>query len=290
MAIINGTAGNDVITGTTADDVIDGGAGNDRINGGAGNDVIRGGLGADTLTGDAGNDTLYGGDGNDGFFGGGNDDTMYGENGDDVMYGDAGNDVFSGGAGNDTLYGGTGNDVLAGGTGVNKIDGGSGLDTVVIELASSGLTAAMRADLATLKTFMDSQLAAAGSTAALSTQTAGATLQLSTLGVTLSNIETVKILVDGVETPITSLINRAPLANATMAVAANEDQAVSGVIAATDPDGDTLVFAMQTGPLHGSLAVDAATGAYTYTPGSNFSGADSFQVAIADGKDRKSVV
>ena len=282
MATINGTVGNDVITGTTAADVIDGGAGNDRINGGAGNDVIYGGLGTDTLTGDAGNDTLYGGDGNDGFFGGGNDDTMYGENGDDVMYGDAGNDVVSGGAGNDTLYGGTGNDVLAGGAGVNKIDGGSGLDTVVIELASSGLTAAMRADLATLKAFMDSQLAAAGSTAALSTQTAGATLQLFALGVTLSNIEIVKVLVDGVETPITSLINRAPLADAVMALAAHEDQAVFGVIAATDPDGDTLAFATQTGPSHGSLAVDAATGAYTYTPGANFNGSDSFSVTVTD--------
>jgi VCBS repeat-containing protein len=198
------------------------------------------------------------------------------------MYGDAGNDVISGGAGNDALFGGTGNDVLAGGAGVNKIDGGSGLDTVVIELASSGLTAAMRAELATLKAFMDSQLAAAGSTAALSIQTAGAALQLSALGVTLSNIETVKVLVDGVETPITSLINRAPVADAVVSIATNEDRAVSGVIVATDPDGDTLGFAMQTGPSHGSLAVDAATGAYTYTPGADFNGSDSFSVAVTD--------
>ena len=282
MATINGTVGNDVIAGTTLDDVIDGGAGNDRINGGAGNDVIYGGLGTDTLTGDAGSDTLYGGDGNDGFFGGGNDDAIYGENGDDVMYGDAGNDVMYGGAGNDTLNGGTGNDTLSGGAGVNTINGGAGLDTVVLELASSNLTAAIRADLATLKNFMDSQLAAAGSTAALSTQTAGAALQLSALGVTLSNIETVKVLVDGVDTPITSLINRAPVADAVVSIATNEDQAFSGVIAATDPDGDTLAFAHHAGPSHGALVVDAVTGAYTYTPGQNFNGSDAFSVTVTD--------
>lgn len=283
MATISGTAGNDVITGTTTDDAIDGGAGNDRINGGAGNDVVYGGLGTDTLTGDAGNDTLYGGDGNDGFFGGGNDDAIYGENGDDVMYGDAGNDVMQGGAGNDTLIGGTGNDILSGGAGVNTINGGAGLDTVVLELAASDLTTAMRADLATLKDFMDSQLAAAGSTAALSTQTAGAALQLSALGVTLSNIEAVKVLVDGVETPITSLINRTPVADAVVSIATNEDQALSGVIAATDPDGDALAFTVATGPVHGALVMDAMTGAYTYTPNADYSGNDAFTVQVADG-------
>ncbi|MEQ1715850.1 MAG: Ig-like domain-containing protein [Hyphomicrobium sp.] len=282
MASIVGTSGNDVITGTTLDDIIDGGDGNDRINGGAGNDIITGGLGADTLTGDAGNDTLYGGEGNDGFFGGGNDDTIYGENGNDVMYGDAGNDTLNGGAANDTLNGGTGNDLLIGGDGVNIYDGGAGTDTFVIELPASGLTAAVRADIATLKTWMDGQLASAGSMTALSAQTAGSKLILSALGITLSNTEVVTIKIDGVVTPIQQLINQAPDAAATAAVAGLEDTAISGTISATDKDGDTLTWSLSTAPAHGALSLNAATGAYVYTPAAGWSGADAFHVAVTD--------
>ena len=282
MASINGTTGNDVITGTTLDDVIFGDAGDDRINGGSGNDTVYGGVGKDTLTGDAGNDALYGGDGNDGFFGGGGNDAAYGEAGDDVMYGDGGDDVLYGGDGTDTLIGGTGNDILYGGAGANTLTGGGGADTFVIELTSAALTAAVRADLATLKSFMDGQLAAAGSMTALSAQTTSSTLNLPALGLTISGIETVRIFIDGVETPIVSLINRAPFVADTSSIATDEDSPVAGQVAAVDPDGDTLGYAVSQGPAHGTLTLDAATGAYTYTPGANYNGADSFKVAVTD--------
>lgn len=284
MAIINGTAANDIISGTTLDDVIDGGAGNDRINGGTGNDIIYGGLGSDTLTGDAGNDTLYGGDGNDGFFGGGGSDILYGEAGDDVMYGDGGDDILIGGDGNDKLYGGTGNDTLDGGAGINIVDGGAGIDTIVINLAAADITTALRADMATLKSFMDTQLANAGSLTALSTQTTGAALNLASLGLTISNFETAKIFVDGVETPITAFLNQAPAAAATVALSTSEDTPVTGQVVATDADGDTLSFALDQGPAHGALALDAATGAYTYTAAANYSGSDTFSIKVSDGK------
>ncbi len=283
MAVINGTAVNDVIVGTTLDDLIDGGAGNDRINGGAGNDIIYGGLGVDTLTGDAGNDTLYGGDGNDGFFGGGGNDTLYGEAGDDNMFGDGGNDILYGGDGNDTLNGGTGDDTLYGGAGVNTLYGGAGNDTFVLELSSATLTAAMRSDLDTLKTWMAEQAAAAGSLAAQSAQTSGASLTLSALGVTVSLIEGVKVMLDGVEKPISFFLNQAPVANATVAVSTQEDTAFTASVGATDPDGDTLSYSLAQGPVHGALALNAATGAYTYTPGANFNGSDVFSVEVADG-------
>ncbi len=283
MAVINGTAGNDVIAGTTLDDIIDGGAGNDRINGGAGNDIIYGGLGADTLTGDAGNDILYGGDGNDGFFGGGGNDTLYGEAGDDNMFGDGGNDILYGGDGNDTLNGGTGDDTLYGGAGVNTLIGGGGNDTIVLELSSATLTAAMRSDLGTLQTWMAEQAAAAGSLAAQSAQTTGASLTLSALGVTVSLIEGVKVMLDGVEKPISFFLNQAPVANAAVAVSTQEDTAFTASIGATEPDGDTLSYSLAQGPAHGALALNAATGAYTYTPGANFNGADVFTVEVADG-------
>ncbi len=307
MAIINGTAGNDTITGTADADVIDAGAGKDFIRSGSGNDIVYGGLGNDwmngetgddqlygnegddTLTGDTGNDTLYGGDGKDGFFGGGGDDTIFGEAGDDNMFGDGGNDRMFGGDGNDSLSGSTGNDTLNGGAGVNTISGGSGFDTVVIDIASGSLTAAMRADFATLKAWMADQLAAAGSTAALSAQTQGAALTLSTLGLTLSTFEAVKIFVDSVETPIDSLINTAPVTDAQVAIATDEDTPVSGQVVATDADGDTLGYAVTQGPVNGTLTLNAATGGYTYTPGTNFNGADSFKVTVTDPMGASSV-
>jgi Ca2+-binding RTX toxin-like protein len=289
MAIINGTAANDVINGTTVADVIDGGAGNDRINGGAGDDVIYGGLGNDTLTGDAGNDTLYGGEGNDGFFGGGGNDTIYGENGDDNMFGDGGIDFIYGGAGNDILTGSTGDDTLFGGAGVNTLNGGAGNDTFVLELTSAGITAAVRADLVTLKNFMDAQLASAGSLAALAAQSTSASLTLSALGVTINGLEQVNIFVDGVATPLTSLINQAPVADATASITTEEDTPVSGQVTATDVDGDTLGYAVSGGPANGTLTLDGATGAYTYTPGANFNGSDSFAVVVADPSGTTSV-
>ncbi len=282
MASIVGTPSNDVITGTIDPDLISGEAGNDRINGGAGNDTLYGNDGIDTLTGDAGNDVLYGGNGNDGFFGGGGDDTIYGEANDDTMYGDSGNDLLVGGDGNDRMYGGTGNDTLIGGAGVNLYDGGSGIDTYVIEIPAGGVTAAVRSDLAALKNFMDAQLASAGSVAALATQTAGPSLTLSALGMTISNLETVVIKVDGVVTPIASLLNAAPVAAGKVALETDEDTPISGTVAASDADGDVLSYSLAQGPANGTLTFNTSTGAYTYTPSANFSGADSFRVVVAD--------
>ena len=79
-------------------------------------------------------------------------------------------------------------------------------------------------------------------------------------------------------------VNDAPVvAAATVALATAEDRAVSGRVVATDVEGDVLGFTATRGPANGTLALDAGTGAYTYTPGQNFSGADTFTVQIADG-------
>lgn len=279
---IDGDDTNNVITGTTAADVIYGRGGNDRINGGAGDDTIVGGLGADTLTGDAGNDQLYGGDGNDGFFGGGGNDYISGEVGDDTVFGDAGDDYIEGGEGLDKLTGGTGNDTLVGGPGYTIYDGGAGVDTVVIEFATSTLSNAVRADLASLKAFMDGQLSAAGSVTALATQTAGPKIVLPSLGLSLSNTEAIKILVGGVETPITKLLNDAPTADASVALETVEDAPIKSAVLAQDANGDVLTYTVASGPANGAVTLDAATGQYTYTPTANFSGTDSFRVVVAD--------
>ena len=62
-----------------------------------------------------------------------------------------------------------------------------------------------------------------------------------------------------------------------------EDQPISGAVQALDSDGDALSFAVATGPAHGSVEIDAVTGAFTYSGATDWSGADSFTVAVGDG-------
>ena len=63
----------------------------------------------------------------------------------------------------------------------------------------------------------------------------------------------------------------------------NEDIPVNGTITGTDVDGDVLTYTKATGPSHGTATVDPVTGAYTYTPGADYNGPDSFTVTIDDG-------
>ena len=91
MAIINGTAGPDILLGTAVADKINGLGDGDTLVGFAGNDILNG----DAVRGPEGNDTLIGG---------------------------SGNDRLNGRGGNDWLVGGTGNDILNGGTGIDIAD------------------------------------------------------------------------------------------------------------------------------------------------------------------------
>jgi len=60
--------------------------------------------------------------------------------------------------------------------------------------------------------------------------------------------------------------------------------AYSGTLSASDADGDTLTYAAVTQPADGTLALNAATGAFTYTPDNGHSGADSFTWRANDGQ------
>ena len=67
------------------------------------------------------------------------------------------------------------------------------------------------------------------------------------------------------------------------AVSTTTGTAVNGTLAASDSDGDSLTFAVVTAPAHGSVTlVNAATGSFTYTPVSGFSGSDSFTFHATD--------
>lgn len=90
-----------------------------------------------------------------------------------------------------------------------------------------------------------------------------------------SNVATVTITV----TPV----NDAPVADdQTLTVA--EDTVLTGTLTATDVDSTVLTFAQGTAPAHGTLTIDTATGAFTYTPDADFFGTDSFTFTVSDGE------
>ena len=64
----------------------------------------------------------------------------------------------------------------------------------------------------------------------------------------------------------------------------NEDQIYNGNLIATDGDGDALTYSVVANATNGAVVIDnAATGAFTYTPNSNFNGSDSFSFKVNDG-------
>ena len=76
MALIEGTAGEDVLDGTDGDDTVRGFGSKDYIRGEGGNDLIEGGAGDDDIEGGAGNDTIIGGTGAE-YMGGGEGDDLF---------------------------------------------------------------------------------------------------------------------------------------------------------------------------------------------------------------------
>ncbi len=90
-----------------------------------------------------------------------------------------------------------------------------------------------------------------------------------------SNVATVTLVV--------APVNDAPVA-ADGEIATDEDAPVTGNVInyAADTDGDALTAALLGGPNHGAL-VFAADGSYTYTPATDFFGADNFTYQVNDG-------
>ncbi|MGO1079695.1 calcium-binding protein [Inquilinus sp. CA228] len=160
MALVNGTAGNDLIhvagdglvappgftdipQATALNDTLNGLGGTDAIYGGDGNDLIDGGDGNDSLVGGAGADTLLGGAGIDvvsyggaarvlvnlttghGFEGDAEGDVF---NGIENLNGTGFGDSLTGSAVANTLTGLGGNDVLFGRDGNDMLNGGDGND------------------------------------------------------------------------------------------------------------------------------------------------------------------
>jgi len=75
-------------------------------------------------------------------------------------------------------------------------------------------------------------------------------------------------------------VNTLPVAD-DLTAAAEEDTAVDFTLTGSDDDGDDLIYAVVTGPAHGTLSGTAPD--LTYTPAVNFYGNDSFTFQVNDG-------
>ncbi|MET0357692.1 MAG: retention module-containing protein, partial [Cellvibrio sp.] len=77
-------------------------------------------------------------------------------------------------------------------------------------------------------------------------------------------------------------INDAPVAES-QTLSTAEDTPVTGQVVASDVEGNTLTYTVSSVAANGTVTINAATGAFVYTPNANYSGLDSFVVTIADG-------
>ena len=75
-----------------------------------------------------------------------------------------------------------------------------------------------------------------------------------------------------------------PSANA-QSISTLENQSVTGTLSATTTTALPITYQISTPPAHGTVVLtSASSGAFTYAPASNFSGADSFFFTVTDGQ------
>src|SRR5262245_4397919 len=183
------------------------------------------------------------------------DRILVGSGAGDLLAGASGNDEIYGLDGNDQLHGNGGNDSLTGGAGSDSLDGGDSTDTAIY----SG----NRADYTVAGT--PTQLTIADGTANRDGTDS------------VNNVEFFQFA-DGI-VAAADMFNQAPIAAATNSVIMAEDTASATVaIGASDADGDSLSYALESGaePIKGWVSF--ADDSFIYTPNPNANGADSFTI------------
>ncbi|MBJ7439816.1 MAG: cadherin domain-containing protein [Sphingopyxis sp.] len=303
--------GNDIIRGDTGEDNLSAGDGNDQLWGGDDDDILVGGAGDDELRGDAGNDQLLGGDGNDTVLDGGL--------GDDEIYGGAGNDTLTGGDGRDRLGGGSGNDALQGGLGDDYyfIEANDGSDTIADADGVNiiGFDANVSYDRiwltqagTDLKIFVigEDTVLTVTNFFAVTTPSRIKSIQTSTHAIFLDHPDTLNLIaaMTAASATVPAAVPQAiadaqtrywheggkarPIGPAAArAVATTEDMAVTidGNYGVIDHDNDVNGYQLKSGsgPAKGVISnFNPATGALTYTPGTDANGTDSFIVIVTD--------
>ena len=90
----------------------------------------------------------------------------------------------------------------------------------------------------------------------------------------VSNLATARITV--------AAVNDAPQAQAASLAVAEDSFGNTGIVTASDIEGDPLAYALDTPPVNGAVTMNS-NGSYTYTPSANFNGSDSFTFTANDG-------
>ena len=87
---------------------------------------------------------------------------------------------------------------------------------------------------------------------------------------------------------VTLSINSVPVSSKAVPLASNANfttyvnTAVSGMLSASDAAGNPLNYVLSTAPTHGIVIITAASGAFTYTPATGYTGSDSFSFTASD--------
>ena len=77
-------------------------------------------------------------------------------------------------------------------------------------------------------------------------------------------------------------VNDAPVAES-LSLSVDEDNTLSGSLSANDIDGDSLTYSLVNASTDGNVTIDANTGAFTFTPNTNFTGEITFSYKVNDG-------
>ena len=307
MALINGTAGNDVPLGGTA--------GADEIYGLAGNDSLTGNDGNDTLDGGDGNDTLDGGNGTDtasylsagvavtvslaittsqNTVGAGSDtlsniENLSGSNFADTLTGQDSHNVLIGNSGNDTLIGNNGNDTLIGGDGNDRLTGGFDQDKFVFNTtpnASTNLDVITDFTAGQDKLHLDNSiftaLTTAGVLAAGNFRTgAGIITAADADDFLIYDTTTGALYYDQDGTGTTAPIQLATLTGAP--TLANTNIEITNDLTAPTNTVSTIIFSADTGVSNTDLITNTASQTISGTLASNLVGGESVKVSINNG-------
>lgn len=310
--------GDDIAFGSDGDDLIFGNAGNDALAGNQGNDTLNSGRDNDVILGGQGDDIAQGDDGNDWVFGNLGVDTLFGNLGDDTLFGGQGNDVIFAGQGNDVVAGDLGNDVISGDRGTDTLSGGAGNDIFVVTKGGGGPTLA---DADVILDFRDGDrlgIAPGLSLAQINIQFVPGSNNLGDAIVRdlsdntgnylaiVKNVSSTQITANTFTTNLTPLTDGndgtddggdddggsngggttgpvPPLARA-IALNVGEDTPITTTFDASDANNDPLTFKIIDSPTTGIASFfGLPNGYFSYTPGPNFSGSDSFTYQVSDG-------
>ena len=297
---VSGGNGRDLIVGGEGNDTLYGDAGDDQLDGGLGNDTLWGGADNDVLSGNEGQDTLHGGLGDDSLSGGAGNDILNGGDGDDILSGDAGDDTLNGDLGNDTYVfnAASGPDIISDQSGSNRIVF-TGVSTGQIWLVRSGDDLKISVIGGNTQITVSGYFSASGGSRINEIATADASLFLKYAGGETyagSLIEamtaasaTTPISQASVPSAVSELladhwwIGGKPVPRVqNQTVSVIEDGTLQGVLIATDHDENLLGYALDQQAGHGSVTLNATTGAWTYSPAANFNGEDRFVISVAD--------